>query len=149
MHVHVGFVVDKVTVEQISEYFAFPLSSSHQYKMFIHSWGHRILESGGVGKQHENQHGEDFRDICTLWILPSSQLLRDVSWFKADVSGLPIGPIFKGHAVQEEAWPLMMRTIGRLETSVLNRFTPRNNSEDGRIDFNSGGVLRSCVIKYG
>jgi hypothetical protein len=29
-------------------------------------------------------------------IIPSSGLLREVKWFKTDVSGLPIGPIFKG-----------------------------------------------------
>jgi hypothetical protein len=36
------------------------------------------------------------------WILPSSVLLLGVRWFKNDVSGLTIGPIFKDQAVQEE-----------------------------------------------
>jgi hypothetical protein len=34
-------------------------------------------------------------------ILPSSGLLRGVSWFKTDVSGLPISPIFKGQAARK------------------------------------------------
>jgi hypothetical protein len=35
-------------------------------------------------------------------------------------------------------------------TSVLNKFTPRNNPEDGRIQFNRGESIRSCIylIKY-
>jgi hypothetical protein len=33
------------------------------------------------------------------WILPSSGLLGGVRWFETDVSGLPIGSIFKGEAV--------------------------------------------------
>jgi hypothetical protein len=32
-------------------------------------------------------------------ILPSSGLLRGVNLFKADVSGLPTCPVFKGYAV--------------------------------------------------
>ena len=33
---------------------------------------------------------------------PSSGLLRGVSSFETDISGLPINPIFEGQAVQEE-----------------------------------------------
>jgi hypothetical protein len=33
---------------------------------------------------------------------PSSGLLRGISSFKTDISGLPINPIFVGQAVQEE-----------------------------------------------
>ena len=33
------------------------------------------------------------------WIIPSSGILRWVRWFETDVSGLPIGPIFKGQAI--------------------------------------------------
>jgi hypothetical protein len=33
------------------------------------------------------------------WIIPSSGLLLVVRWFGTDVSGLPIGPIFKDQAV--------------------------------------------------
>jgi hypothetical protein len=34
--------------------------------------------------------------------MPFSGLLRGVKWFETDVLGLPISPIFKGQAVQEE-----------------------------------------------
>jgi hypothetical protein len=34
------------------------------------------------------------------WILPSSGMLRSAGWFRTDVSGLRIGPIFKGQYVQ-------------------------------------------------
>jgi hypothetical protein len=53
-------------------------------------------------------------------MFPSYGLLRGVNWFKTDVSGLPMGPIFKGQTVQEEAWtvwPLKMGPIGSPETS--------------------------------
>ena len=50
-----------------------------------------------------------------------------------------IGPTFKDQAVQEEAWPLKTRPIGSPETSVSDHLTPRDNPEDGRIQFNSGG----------
>jgi hypothetical protein len=40
--------------------------------------------------------------IFVYRILPSSGILRGVRWFATDVSGLIIGPIFKGQAVQEE-----------------------------------------------
>ena len=36
--------------------------------------------------------------------------------------------------------------IGSPETSVLNHFTPCNNPEDGRINFNRGGSLRSRMV---
>ena len=41
------------------------------------------------------------------------------------------------------AWPLKMGPIGSRETSVLNQITPRNSPEDGSIQFNRGGSLRS------
>jgi hypothetical protein len=66
------------------------------------------------------------------WILSSSGLLRGVRCFEPDVSGLPIGPIFKGPAVREEPWPLKMGPIGSPETSSSNRFTPRNNPQEFR-----------------
>jgi hypothetical protein len=55
-----------------------------------------------------------------------------VRWFETVVSGLPLCPLFKGQAVQEEI-PLEMGQIGCPETSVSNRLSPRNNPEDGRI----------------
>jgi hypothetical protein len=64
------------------------------------------------------------------WILPSSVLLRGVR-SKTDVSGPPIGPIFKDEAV----WDGLNIEDGThsSKTSVSNHFTPRNNPEDGRI----------------
>ena len=55
-------------------------------------------------------------------------ILRSVEWqFLTDVSGQPVGPIFKGQAVQEEflhyswtAWPLKIGPISCAETSVPN-----------------------------
>jgi hypothetical protein len=38
-----------------------------------------------------------------------------------------------------------MAPICSPETSALEELTPRNNPEDGRIQFNSGGSLRSCI----
>ena len=40
-------------------------------------------------------------------------------------------------------WPLKIRRIGSPETSVSNRLTTRNNSDDGGIQFYAGGSLRS------
>jgi hypothetical protein len=64
------------------------------------------------------------------WILPSSGLLRGVSWSETDVSRLPIGPIFKGPLLEDG-------TIDSPETSVSNHLTPRNNPEDERIHKNN------------
>jgi hypothetical protein len=40
-------------------------------------------------------------------------------------------------------WPLKTGPICSSETSILNQLTPRNNPEDGRIQFNRGGSPRS------
>ena len=47
-------------------------------------------------------------------------------YFKNDVSVLPIRPIFKG---------IFLGPIGRPETSALSQHKPRNNPEDGIIQF--------------
>jgi hypothetical protein len=78
-------------------------------------------------------------------ILPSSGLLHGVSWFKIDVSGLPIGLISKDQTVQE-IFTWKMRLIGSPETSVLYQLTPRNNPENRRIQLNRGGSLRSTYV---
>jgi hypothetical protein len=75
-------------------------------------------------------------------IISSSWLLCGVRWFETDVSGLPIGPIFKGQAVKE-AWPSKTRPIDSPETSVSNNLTPRNNQQNGITQFIHGGSLRS------
>ena len=70
---------------------------------------------------------------------------QDVQAAENDVSELSIDPIFKGQAVKKKAvWtsgPLNKRPIGRLETSVSNHLTPRNNPESEMIQFNRGGSL--------
>jgi hypothetical protein len=79
------------------------------------------------------------RNIKRTWhflSFPSSGLLRGLRWFKAEVSGLPIVPIFKGQ-------PLKRVPIGNRETSVLNQLTLRNNPKDGRMQFSHSRSLRS------
>jgi hypothetical protein len=40
-----------------------------------------------------------------FWELRSPGILRSVEWqFRTDVSGQPVGPIFKGQAVKEECY---------------------------------------------
>jgi hypothetical protein len=41
-----------------------------------------------------------------------------------------------------------MRPICISETSVSNHFTPRNNPEEGRIQFNRSGSLRSRILHF-
>jgi hypothetical protein len=77
------------------------------------------------------------------WILPSSGLLRSVYWLSTDVSGQPIGPIFKSQVTSFlDTWRMKMGPVGYLETSVLNP-TLRKNPEHGRIQVNRRGSLRS------
>jgi hypothetical protein len=57
--------------------------------------------------------------------------------FETDVSGLPVGPIFKGEIIS--SLPIQMycaRSMGPIDspaTSVSNHLPPRNNPADGRI----------------
>ena len=44
--------------------------------------------------------------------------------------------------------PLKMGPKSSPETSVSNHLTPRNNPEEGRIQFNRGGSLRYCILFY-
>ena len=63
--------------------------------------------------------------------------------------------IFNGKVVQEEslcfwtAWHVKVGLTGSPETSVFNHLTPRNNPEDGRIQFNREGSLISCMSSVG
>jgi hypothetical protein len=50
-------------------------------------------------------------------------------WFKTDVSGLYVVPIFKG-----QASILKMVPIGSPKTSILNDLNPHNSPEDGRTE---------------
>ena len=63
------------------------------------------------------------------WIIPSSGLSRGVRWLDTDVSGPPIGPIFKGQAVED-------------------RLTPRNNPQDGRIQFNRSASQNAPLLVF-
>jgi hypothetical protein len=56
------------------------------------------------------------------WINPSSVLLRGVRLFETDVSGLPLGPIFKDQA-SGIAWPLEIGPTSNPETSVITQKT--------------------------
>jgi hypothetical protein len=55
-------------------------------------------------------------------------------WLVTKVSGQPVGPIFKGQAVQKEffrtAWPLKIEQISFPETSVNYQWTLRNIPEE-------------------
>ena len=46
------------------------------------------------------------------------------------------------------SWPLKIRTICSPETSVSNHLTPRNNSEDGIIEFKRGGCLQFSRVRF-
>jgi hypothetical protein len=71
--------------------------------------------------------------ITNQWILPSAGLFRGVRWFETDVSGLPIGHIFKDQAAAScTAWPLNMGEISSPETLNAKRLRQRNNQQDGK-----------------
>ena len=68
-------------------------------------------------------------------------------WIESDVSGLPIGPIFKGQT-KKKAGDLKLSSWRTCpEMSVSNHPTPRNNPEDGRIQFNRGGSQSSQTVQ--
>ena len=61
--------------------------------------------------------------------------LRSQKWkFITDVSGKPIGPIFRGQVSKFlNSWPLKTGSIGRPETSVMKyHYTVRNFTEERR-----------------
>jgi hypothetical protein len=64
-------------------------------------------------------------------MLTSFGLLRSLSRFTINVSGLPIGFVFKCQFFQHLR--LKMEEIGSPETSVLNKLELRSNPEDERI----------------
>jgi hypothetical protein len=49
----------------------------------------------------KDKNADQLPKIHATRILPSSGLLRGVMWFKTDVSGLPIGTIFKGQTPED------------------------------------------------
>jgi hypothetical protein len=79
------------------------------------------------------------------WIVSYSGMLRSIGWLSTDVSGRPIGPIFKGNL---DNWLLKMGQIGSPEMLVLNQTTLRNIPEDYRIRVIRSKSPRSagCVV---
>jgi hypothetical protein len=59
-------------------------------------------------------------------------MLRSVGWLSTDVSGLPVGSIFKVQVLSLGHLTLEMGLIGSPETSVLNQPKARNIPEDDR-----------------
>jgi hypothetical protein len=82
--------------------------------------------------------------ILFFWILTFSGLLRGVRWFETRRFGITYRSHFQGSRCPFwTSWLLMMGLVGGLETLISNHLTPRNNLEDGRIQLNRGGSLRS------
>ena len=74
---------------------------------------------------HTHARARVVLDFRRCRILPSSGLLRGVSWSETDFSGPHIGPIFKGHGQLDPSRP-----TGNPETSISNHLTSRDNTED-------------------
>jgi hypothetical protein len=81
--------------------------------------------------------------LRNLWLPPrlsrivtSSRFLRGLRWVDSTVSELPICPIFL------DSLTLMMKQIGRPETSLSNYLTQRNRPADGIIQ------LKECFIQF-
>jgi hypothetical protein len=72
--------------------------------------------------------------------LPSSEMLHSARWFDTGVSGLPIGPSSRTlkFLVLEDA----------TEASVSKHLTLRKNPEDGRLNFNLCGSVRSNTAQW-
>jgi hypothetical protein len=81
-----------------------------------------------------------------IHIIPSYILSRGGRWFQTDVSGLPIGSVFKGQAAQ---WRLKLGPISGPELPpVSNHLTHLNNPRDGTTQFNRCASLRSCMLVH-
>ena len=78
------------------------------------------------------------------WDLRCSGMLHSVTLqLVTDVSGQPVGTIFKCEAV----WPLKIGPIGWPETSVTNcKSTMHNISEERRFRSRCGGSLKSRIV---
>jgi hypothetical protein len=61
-------------------------------------------------------------------------------WFEIDVSGLPIGPIFKGQVVQQEGVALRFQT-------TLRRVTTQKTGEFGNDTKNQNFVLEGIKFR--
>ena len=99
--------------------------SEKNANLFRYEWGAKY-----VGRPVKEKHLTcDLRLSSRLkWTLLSSGLLRGLGWFNTDVSGRPIGPIFKDKAVQDDR-------LDSPETSVWNDLTMCNNQENEIIQY--------------
>ena len=88
------------------------------------------------------------QQICTAsWNLRFSGMLRSIYlYYVTNVSGQPIGPIFKGQAVQEECCLILEDGTDRLSRNVVTYYksTPCDIPEEWRSQLHRGGSLRSC-----
>jgi hypothetical protein len=87
---HVGFVVDKVALEQVfSEYFGFPCQSSFHQLLHDH---HRSSGAGTIGQQRPMYHHyTPFLFLLSLYDLTSSTLgvgIRDICKYLPDYVAL-------------------------------------------------------------
>ena len=99
------------------------VTPKHRYMPLLHQV-HTCSEANSIVCATETRR---------MSILSSSGLLRGVRWFETDVSGLPIGSIFKIQDIfLEQLYPWRWDFL-----------KPRDNPEDGRIEFNRGGSLGS------
>ena len=73
-----------------------PSESYVTRKVMIYNFANQTAIHGG--KTDWSCVNGEIRNKSVL-IIPSSGLLRSVRWFDTDVSGLPIGPIFKGQVI--------------------------------------------------
>ena len=77
-------------------------SSASLLKVTAAEQNHSGDISCGVQQRNKGQMRDRRLPLRLNVIIPSSRLLRYVGQFRTDVSGLPICPIFKGQALEEE-----------------------------------------------
>jgi hypothetical protein len=77
-------------------------------------------------------------DYSVFWVITR----REVVWNRRFGT---ISPFFESSCPR--VWPLKMGPIRSPKTLVSNHLTTRNNPEEGRIRFNRGRSLRSCIVQ--
>jgi hypothetical protein len=94
-----------------------------------------------------------FRKSMLLEHFSNSSVLWVITWRKV-VWNRRFGTIYRSHLQGSRcprrmtSWPWKMTLTCSPETSVSKHLTPHNNAKNGRIDFNSGGSLRSLIIFF-
>ena len=73
-----------------------------------------------------------------FWVITQRKVVWNTFWEYLSA------PFFKGQA--DPSWPLKTGPTGSTEMSVSHHLTPRNNPEDGIMQFNRGGSLRTRKI---